>query len=130
MGDTDKTVTDTEVLKAVGAAAGVDLTGMPRNDVQAVLYAVDHKGDVDAKLRKMGEDLDDCVEAMRAETVTFEKMMDYRLEDKTSAAILAHLFGTPKQPCENGKDNAGVAINRVLDLVFGQGGEKPAPPSS
>ena len=44
MGDTDKTVTDTEVLKAVGAAAGVDLTGMPRNDVQAVLYAVDHKG--------------------------------------------------------------------------------------
>jgi len=40
MSDTDKTeVSDADVLKAVGAAYGVDLTGEPRNDVQAVCHA-------------------------------------------------------------------------------------------
>lgn len=31
--------TNSEVKKAVGSAAGVDLTGQPENDVQAILYA-------------------------------------------------------------------------------------------
>ena len=44
MGDTDNTVSDTDVLKAVGAAYGVDLTGEPRNDVQAVMHAYSSHG--------------------------------------------------------------------------------------
>lgn len=38
-------VSNAEVKKAVGAAAGVDLTGQPENDVQVVLFA-HGKGDL------------------------------------------------------------------------------------
>ncbi|HEY6009209.1 MAG TPA: hypothetical protein VIU40_12865 [Geobacteraceae bacterium] len=38
-------VSNSEVKKAVGQAAGMDLTGMPENDVQAVMYA-HGKGDL------------------------------------------------------------------------------------
>jgi hypothetical protein len=40
----NQTVSDTDVLKAVGAAYGVDLTGEPRNDVQAVIHAFQGHG--------------------------------------------------------------------------------------
>jgi hypothetical protein len=39
------TVSDTDVKQAVAAAAGLDLTGQPENDVQAVMFA-HAKGDI------------------------------------------------------------------------------------
>jgi hypothetical protein len=39
--DTHPEVTDADVLKAVGKAAGVDLTGQPETDVQQVLHGLD-----------------------------------------------------------------------------------------
>lgn len=42
--DPHNEITDAEVKQAVGAAAGVDLTGEPNNDVQAVMHAFNSHG--------------------------------------------------------------------------------------